>query len=137
MFKSNEFSWSDIQIYMSGKIVAGVTSISYTESQEKNNIYAKGNKPHSRGHGNKTYEGEISLLQSEVEALQSQLGPNQSILDLRNVTIVISYAPANGVPVSDSCKHVEFNEIPKGMNQGDGNMEVTASISIGDIKRNI
>ena len=123
-FDSNQYSWVDIEIFMGGKKVAGVREIKYKESIETEAIYGSGNQPLSIGAGNKSYEGEIKLLQSEAEALQASTG--SSILDIDGLDIVVSYAPKKGgILVTDVVQRARFTEIEKGMAQGDKFMEVS------------
>lgn len=137
MFNSDEYAWIDMQIFFLGKLVTGIRGITYTASQSKTNIYAKGKKPVARGRGNVEYEGEVMLLQSELEALQAAAGQGKTVLDIRPFDIVVSYAPEGVVnPVTDILKSVEFNEVEKGMVTGDEFKEITLPIVIGDIKYN-
>lgn len=136
MFNSEEYAWSDVQIQMLGRPVGGARSVMYKVTQTKTNIYARGNKPRARTRGNKEYEGELGLLQSEVEALQATLRANQDLLDLGPFDIVVSYAPAGGTIKTDILKDCEFTELEKGMEQNDENMQPTLPLIIGDVKYN-
>ena len=69
MFNSKEYEWADINVVMAGRPVTGFRSVKYSSKQEKEALYAKGNKPQGVQRGNKSYEGSIGLLQSEYEAL--------------------------------------------------------------------
>jgi len=52
-----------------GRILIGVTEVEYTEKREKDLLYGRGCKPHGIVSGNRSYEGKISLWQSELEAM--------------------------------------------------------------------
>ena len=69
MFNTREYEWSDVTVVLAGQDVIGLRGISYSSAQEKEALYAKGNKPHGIQSGNKAYTGSIRLLQSELEAL--------------------------------------------------------------------
>ena len=64
MFNSREYEWSDVTVVLAGRDVTGIRGISYSPAQEKEALYAKGNKPHSIQRGNKSYSGSVRLLQS-------------------------------------------------------------------------
>ena len=64
-----EYAWEDFKVYMGGKFVTGLRGCKYKTSQEKEPIYAAGNKPVGMGRGNKKYEASITVLQSELEAI--------------------------------------------------------------------
>ncbi|MBP3353454.1 MAG: hypothetical protein J6L02_02235 [Bacteroidales bacterium] len=125
MFDSRQYDWSDITVVLGGKDLTGIRGIKYTEKQEKEVIYGKGAMPMSIQKGNRSIEGEITLLQSELEVLILN-SPTRSILDLQ-VNAVVNYGnPTSGdVPITDIIQGIQFTEEPKEMKQGDKFMEVT------------
>ena len=118
MFNSREYEWSDINVVMAGRNVTGFRAVSYTSKQAKEALYAKGNKPHSIQRGNKSYEGSISLVQSEYEALKQAAGGD--ILDA-SIDLVVSYGnPTKGdTIVTDLLQGVEFTDDKTEWKQGD------------------
>ena len=108
---------------MGNRDVTGVRSVKYTSKQEKEALHAKGNEPHSIQRGNRTYEGEFGLTQSELEALTAN---GEDLLDLQ-LTAIITYGnPSKGdMVVTDVLYGVEFTEETKGMQQGDKYMDIT------------
>ena len=135
MFNSKEYEWADINAVIAGRIVTGIRGIQYSAAQEKEALYAKGYKPHGIQRGNKSYSGTITLLQSELEALETAAGGDA--LDA-SFNVIVSYGnPLNGdVIKTDLLVGVEITEIPKGMNQNDKFMEVALPVIMLDIKRN-
>lgn len=71
IFNNKEYAYSDMQILMGGRIFQGVRGIEYKVSTDNETIYGAGHMPHSVQHGNKNYEGILTLLQSELEALEA------------------------------------------------------------------
>lgn len=122
---TREYQWSDIQVRIGGRDIVGIRSVKYTESQEKEVLYAKGANPKSIQRGNVSIEGEIGLTQSEYDALRAASATG-SILDL-NVNVLVSYGnPALGTAmIMDEIIGVEFTEAPMEMSQGDKFMEIT------------
>ena len=118
MFNTREYEWADINVVMAGRNVTGFRAVSYTSKQEKEAFYAKGNKPHSIQRGNKSYEGSISLVQSEYEALKQAAGGD--ILDA-SIDLVVSYGnPTKGdTIVTDLLQGVEFTDDKTEWKQGD------------------
>lgn len=123
MFNSRQYEYADITVFMGNRDVIGLRSVKYVTKQEKELLHAKGNRPISIQKGNVTNEGEIGLLQSELEALEVAAGG--SILDLE-LTIVINYGnPSKGDAIkTDELIGVQFTEDPREMKQGDKFMEV-------------
>lgn len=124
MVNTREYEWSDVAIVMAGRMVTGLRGVKYSAKQEKELLHAKGNKPHSIQRGNKTYEGEITLLQSEYEALKQACGGD--ILDA-SMDIVAAYGnpTAGDVITTDILVGVEFTEDNTEWKQGDKFQEKT------------
>lgn len=118
IFNSKEYEWSDITAIVAGRPMTKIRAISYVKKQEKEALYAKGNKPHSIQRGNKSYETSLTLLQSELEAIEAASGGD--VLDA-SFNVVVSYGnPSKGdVIETDLIEGNEITEVPKGMNQGD------------------
>lgn len=133
-FDSKQYAWCDISIAFGGRILIGVTEVEYTEKREKDFLYGRGCKPHGVVAGNRSYEGKISLWQSELEAMTRDASHND-ILGL-SFDLVVSYVPLDGGQiVTDILRHVEFTEVKKGMKQGDKNMIVELPIIFIDVNR--
>ncbi|SEA70594.1 hypothetical protein SAMN05444145_105238 [Alistipes timonensis JC136] len=133
MFDSRQYEFADTTLFLGNRDVTGLRAINYTEKQEKEALYGKGNKPLSIQKGNKSYEGSIGILQSELEALEVAGGG--SILDLE-LTAVVNYGnPSKGdVIKTDELIGVQFTEAPRGMKQGDKFMEIELPIVFLDRK---
>jgi hypothetical protein len=123
MFDSREYEWSDITIVLAGGVVIAAREIQYTEKQEKELAYAKGNQPHTIQKGNFAYEGSLKVLQSDYEALVAK--GKGTVLNIE-ADIICAYGnPVNGdVVLTDRISKLQFTEIKKGMKQGDKFMEV-------------
>ena len=132
MFDSREYEWADVTVVMAGRDVTGIRGVSYTASQEKEALYAKGNKPHGIQRGNKSYEGSIRILQSELEALNAAAGGD--VLDV-SFNIVVSYGnPSKGDIIrTDLLFGVEITSKPKSMNQNDKFMEIELPLVMLDV----
>lgn len=124
MVNTREYEWSDVTVVLAGRLVTGLRGVKYSAKQEKELLHAKGNKPHSIQRGNKTYDGEITLLQSEYEALKKASGGD--ILDA-SMDIVAAYGNPNAgdVITTDMLIGVEFTEDNTEWKQGDKFQEKT------------
>lgn len=132
---TSEYSWSDVSIVALGKKIAGARGVKYTEEQEKEPIYAAGNKPVAMGRGNKKYSAEIKILQSELEAIVKSAGGSPT--DIPPFDVIVAYTPKGSIGiVTDKLVSCEFINIEKGLNQGDKFMEVTMPLVLLDIKYN-
>ena len=124
MVNTREYEWSDVTVVMAGRLITGLRGVKCSAKQEKELLHAKGNKPHSIQRGNKTYDGEITLLQSEYEALKQACGGD--ILDA-SVDVVAAYGnpSAGDVVTTDVLVGVEFTEDNTEWKQGDKFQEKT------------
>lgn len=124
MVNTREYEWSDVTVVLAGRLVTGLRGVKYSAKQEKELLHAKGNKPHSIQRGNKTYDGEITVLQSEYEALKKASGGD--ILDA-SIDIVAAYGnpTAGDVITTDMLVGVEFTEDNTEWKQGDKFQEKT------------
>ncbi|KIA86582.1 hypothetical protein [Flavobacterium sp. AED] len=123
-FNSRQYEWADLTLILGGRDVTGFRGIKYSEKIEREAIFAKGRDAHSIQSGNSTVEGEITLLQSEYEALvKSGKG---SVLSLSLDALVAYGNPANADPIiTDRLLGIRFTESAKELKQGDKMMEIT------------
>ena len=121
---SRQYEFADIVAIINGRDITGIRGIKYTEKIEREPLYAKGRYPHSIQNGNHSVEGEVTLLQSELETLITE-GAGSVLNIITDITV--SYGnPSNGDPmITDRLTHCMFTESAKEMKQGDKNMEVS------------
>ena len=72
VFNSREYAWVDVNVVMLGREVVGLRGIEYKSKRQKEALFASGRKARSIQKGKKEYEGTITLLQSELIALNRQ-----------------------------------------------------------------
>ena len=127
--KSPEYSWANVQIVMLGKLLTRVRGVKFMIKKEKELLYGRGEDPHATQSGNKVPEGELTLLQSEVEAMQLGLDNDQDLTDIAPFDVVVSFV-RKGSPkvVTYILKGVEFTEDGREIKQGDKFMEITLPI---------
>ena len=137
-FNSKQYAWSNVEVVLFGRMVTAIRGVKYKTSQEKETLYGMGDRPISIQTGNKSYEGELTLLQSELEAIQKEVGSNCDVVDIPAFDIVVSYKmEGNGPLVQDVIKFAEFSEVEKSMSQGDKFMEITLPFIALDIQKNV
>ncbi len=124
MFDSREYEFADLTLILGGKDITGFRGIKYGSKQEKEPVYGKGNEPLKIQKGNKSYEGELTILQSELETLIAN-SPNGDILDLQLDAVVAYGNPSRGdVLITDVLQGIQFTEEAKDWTQGDKFAEI-------------
>lgn len=131
-----EFNWQDVTIQMMGKVVAGARAVKYTAKCDQINVYALGGKPIAIATGKKEFEAELTIIQSELEALQRSLPAGKSILDIQAFDVVVVYEN-DGLLVTDILKNCRFTEVTKEIKVDDPFMEITLPIAVMDIQYNV
>jgi hypothetical protein len=130
MFSTKQYSWSSVKLFLFGRLVTGLRGVDYTVKKEKEAVHGAGDEPLAIQSGNKTYEGNIVLLQSELEAIISaakKLG-FKDLTELPGFNVPVTYANVGQIPTTDLLIGCEFTEMPKGMKQGDKFSEHTLPI---------
>lgn len=128
-FDTKEFAWANVEIAMLGRVITKARGVKYSAKKEKEYLHARGEDPFSIQSGNKTYEGELTLLQSELEAMAKDLKPDEDITDIPGFSVTISYVPKNGAGIiTHSLSGCEFSEDPREIKQGDKFQEITLPI---------
>lgn len=88
------YSANDIEIFMMGRLVTGMTEINYDSQEDVSDVYVLGSKK-SVGFisGSQKHEADFTLLQDEIIGLELALG--KSILDANpfDITIVFKKLP--------------------------------------------
>jgi len=123
-FDSREYEFADVTLVLGGKDITGVRGIKYSAKQEKELVYGKGYEPIKIQKGVRSYEGEITCLQSELETLIAA-SPDGSILSLQLDAVVCYGDPTKGdVLITDVLQGIQFTEEAKEMKQGDKFAEI-------------
>ncbi|MDD3079093.1 MAG: hypothetical protein PHH37_08315 [Paludibacter sp.] len=129
------FSWSEYRCFMGGRFITGIRGFKYKMGREVEPIYAEGDEVVDVGFGNRSYSGEIKLLQNELEAIIAA-APDPFAIEF---TMVHTYIPANsttGRIITDVCDGCRFTEIEKAMEQGAKYMEITTPLFVKKVKPN-
>ena len=132
LINGQAYDYTQIIMSVLGVPVAGVTSINYTEEQEKTNNFGAGNRPVSRGRGAIEASGSIELSMNEIEALRDA-APSGSMLKIPPFEITIVYLNLQKV-VTHKLKNVEFTNDGVETSQGDTDIRRTFDLVISDIK---
>lgn len=123
LINGTAYAWSQIAVNIFNTTIAGITAISYEDTQEMEDNYGAGNQPVSRGYGKKTYKASMTLEMAEVESLQ-QAAPNGSLQSIPEFDIVVSYLPEGGVIRNHTLHNCRFKTNKRDVKTGDMKVDV-------------
>lgn len=134
----NEYVWGNLSVVLLGREVTGLRGIEYKVKRQKEVLYASGIKGRGVQKGKKEYEGTITLLQSELIALDraAQEKGYEDITDI-DFDVIVSYVPDNGIVTTDKIVNVSITEIPRAMKLDDLQMEIALPFIALDVVSNI
>lgn len=137
-FNSNEYAWVDVNVVLLGRQVTGLRGIEYKIKHQVEALFAAGVKPRGIQRGKKEYEGTITLLQSELIALDraAQEKGYEDITDL-SFDVIVSYMPKNLVVTTDKIVGVSITEAPRAMKVDDLQMEIALPFIALDLQTNV
>ena len=84
------YSWAGIKLVLFGVPVVGITKISYSAKQKKDNNYGAGTEPVSRGYGNVEYEASIEIYMDEWKRIIAA-SPNRNPLAIAPFDVQVLY----------------------------------------------
>src|SRR5919109_3878864 len=96
LINGTAYSWSQIKFALFNVPVAGVHAINYSDEQAIQDNHGAGRRVVSRGYGQITTEGSITLDLAEVQALINA-SPTGNIMDIPEFDMVVSWLPESGV----------------------------------------
>lgn len=134
----NEYVWGNLSVVLLGREVTGLRGIEYKVKRQKEVLFASGIKGRGVQKGKKEYEGTITLLQSELIALDraAQEKGYEDITDI-DFDVIVSYVPDNGIVTTDKIVNVSITEIPRAMKLDDLQMEIALPFIALDVVSNI
>lgn len=132
------YDWAQVFVRMSNGSTPffGITSVSYSDSQEMENNYGAGNMPTSRGYGNYTAEASVSLTMEEVEKIQAAV-PSGRLQDLPEFDLGISFVhPETARIVNHTVRNCKFKGNSRELNQNDKQFVVELELLVSHIEWN-
>lgn len=137
-FNTKEFSWIDVNVVLLGKPVTGLRGIEYKSKRQKEALFATGKKARGIQQGKKEYEGTITVLQSELIAMQAAAKQSgyDDITDLE-FDIIVSYLSESGVVQTDKVVNASVTEAPNSIKEGDLYSEHALPFIACDVEYNV
>jgi len=136
LINGQAYGWSSIQVNIAGVDIIGITSISYSDTQDVEPVYGVGSNPIAVGMGPITYEGSITLLAEELDLIEAA-APNGRIQELPLFDVIVSFDNAAGNLKVHRLQACKFKNNSRESSQGDTSIEVELELFIGQVKFNV
>ncbi len=125
------FDYTQIVIAYLGVPLAGVSSITYAEEQEKVNNMAAGNRPVSRGRAGIDASASLEISMNDVEAIRDA-APDGSLLKLPASDIIVTFGNPQSIQVH-VLKNAEFIDDGVETSVGDTDIRRTFNLVISEV----
>ncbi|WP_278938871.1 hypothetical protein [Parabacteroides johnsonii] len=137
-FNSKEYDWATVTVVLLGKPVEGIRGIEYKSKRAKELLFASGKKARGIQMGKKEYEGTITVLQSELIAMQTAAKAKgyDDVTDLE-FDIIVSYISETGVVQTDKVVNASITEAPNSIKEGDLYSEHALPFIACDVEYNV
>ena len=137
-FDTKEFGFNDLKIVIAGRPIIGLRGLKIKTSLEMEDITGQGGKTVSRGFGEEKAEGELTLLGSEFNALETYALQTKNLSSIHklvfDIPIVVGSSLSSGFVryLATGCqiKEREFE-----MAAGQQYQEYTLPLAVATFKR--
>lgn len=127
------YSWADINIFLLGRTVLGISGISYEEEQDITDNYGSGQYATSRGYGQFKFKATLKMEMKEVERLQAAV-PSGRLSDIPPFPITVSYVNVANKTVVHKLIMCQFKNNKRDTKSGETNIEVELDLVIANIE---
>lgn len=137
-YSSKQYAWVDITVVLLGKPVTGLRAIEYKSKRQKEVLFAIGKKGLGIQMGKKEYEGTITVLQSELIAMNAAAKAKgyDDVTDLE-FDIIVSYISETGVIQTDKIINASITEAPNSIKVDDLYSEHALPFIACDVEYNV
>ena len=132
LINGKAYEWADIVVNVLGVPLTGITAIEYAEKQTMENVYAAGRNVNARTYGKVEPTAKISLLMSDVEAIQA-VAPLGRMQDIPEFNITVIYLDTNNLTDKHKIKNARFTENKRTSSAGDGAVIVEIELIISNV----
>lgn len=125
LINGRAYDWSMIEFSFSnivGEPITGITAVNWKKTTNIVSNYGVGQNPISRGKGNITYEGSVTIDYTAQTTLQ-RLSPDGTLEGLGEFDLIITYNhPDSGKTISNALYKCIFSEDGMSASQDDVNL---------------
>lgn len=136
---AKQYGWKDVSVVVLGRTIEGITDVKVKRMTNKERQYGRGNKTQHILSGNEEVSGSLTLLQDELDAINTAIRAVNPLLDITKTSfdIVISYENSEGLSTTDTISGAQVEEYEKALAQGDTHMKIELPFIAVDLFENV
>ena len=136
IINGKQYRFADIKVSLFGQNLKGFRGIEYSKKRNKELLHAQGDEPISIQSGNVDYSGNLMLLKSDFDDLNTAAiaAGYADITDLPGFPIIVTYSNTSKLNV-DTLINVEFDSYDEGLKQGEKYKEMSLPLLFTAIKK--
>jgi|SRR5690606_4293183 len=127
--------WNNITVNLFGRDIEGISGVSYTDTESKENVYGAGKYPVGRSRGNYEAEASLTLYKEEADALR-EASPVR-LQEIAPFDVVVQYADNEGNIKKDILRNCEFTNDGVEVEQSDGSISTEYTLILSHIQWNV
>lgn len=127
------YSWASIELKIRGKIVTGITEISYKNMVEREKVRGQGRVAQGITEGDLDCEASMTLALEDYQALLDELAPDKIGAFDQTFTAVVSYEIPSGKVITDTLIDCRIKEGDKSHSRGTEGLTVTCPMDVMEI----
>lgn len=132
LINGRAYDFAQIVCNVLGVPLMGISSVTYSEEQEKTNNFGAGKWAVSRGHGAVDASASFDIHMNDIEALRDA-APNGRLLDVPPFDITVTFLNENKV-VTHTLKNCEFTTDGVEGSQGDTQLQRSFDLVISHVE---
>lgn len=129
-------SWASIEMKVLGRIITGVTEISYKNTVESEEVRGAGRQVLGETEGDLASEASMTLHKEDYYALLDALAPDKTGAFDARFTVVVSYTAPNNRTYTDTILGARIKEGDHSHSRGTEGLTVTCPLSCRGILEN-
>lgn len=128
LINGRRYSWASIEVKVAGRILTGITEVSYKNTVEREGVRGAGRQKLGTTEGDLDSEASMTLLAEDYYALLDLLAPNKVGAFDKQFTVVVSYTAPNNATITDTIVGASLKEGDHSHSRGTEALTVTCPL---------
>jgi len=136
VINNRKYSWADVNAIIFGRLLVGISAISYKHKEEIKGVKGSGKKDIGYVQGNYEADGSITLHMDEVQSIRRKLLPGQNLMSIKPFKVVVAFINEDNLPVKHSFNAKFMNDGVEVDNGGTKAIDSKIDLYIPDLNLN-